>query len=330
MDKYDLMYSYYFPFEWSTDTKNADKTFDAEYSSLVFPTLSLIKGIKFYDNSTFDTYVDLWHYDKKQVPSYGTLWPSEPWEITAATERLVADNKLAYSKSDANIKQVDQLSLNLPVQSELIKQELIKMSNEKYIPTALKGLASSEYALKRYQSSIDWINTHHNAVIGNGPYYLQTFNPAGGVVTLNAFRDNTYPFKTGAYSDFKNPPELRIDTINVPRFLIIGDPYDFDLRVNVNNQSNNSNSFSGIIDYFVSDRNNKIVIEDSYIVNNNSNSQSDSTVQPKLDESGIVAISLNASQTQELAPGPAKMKLIITSTESPKPLIQEITLIARP
>ena len=329
MDKYDLMYSYYFPFEWSTDTKNADKTFDAEYSSLVFPTLSLIKGIKFYDNSTFDTYVDLWHYDKKLVPSYGTLWPSEPWEITAATERLVAVNKLAYSKSDANIKQIDQLSLNLPVQSELIKQELIKMSNEKYIPNALKGLVNLEYALERYRSSIDWINTHHNAVIGNGPYYLQTFNPTGGVVILNAFRDNTYPFKTGAYSDFKNPPELRIDTINVPRFLKIGDPYDFDLRVNVNNQSNGSNSFSGIVDYFVSDRNNKMVIEGSYIVKNNSN-QSNSKVQPNLYESGIVAVSLNASQTQELIPGPAKMKLIITSTESPKPLIQEMTLIARP
>jgi peptide/nickel transport system substrate-binding protein len=331
MDKYDLMYSYYFPFEWSTDTKNADKTFDAEYSSLVFPTLSLIKGIKFYDNSTFDTYVDLWHYDKKLVPSYGTLWPSEPWEITAATERLVADSKLAYSKSDANIKQIDQLSLNLPVQSELIKQELVKMSNEKYIPNALKGLVSLDYILERYQASIDWINTHHNAVIGNGPYYLQTFNPTGGVVILNAFRDNTYPFKTGEYSDFKNPPELRVDTVNVPRFLKIGDPYNFDLRVNINNQSNSSNSFGAIIDYFISDRNNKLVIEGSYTVNNNStNNQSNSEVQPKLDESGIVAVSLNASQTQELIPGPAKMKLIITSIESPKPLIQEMTLIARP
>lgn len=330
MDKYDLMYSYYFPFEWSTDTKNGDKTFDAEYASLIFPTLSLIKGIKFYDNSTFDTYVDLWHYDKKLVPSYGTLWPSEPWEITAATERLVVDNKLAYSKSDANIKQIDQLSLNLPMQSELIKQELIKMSNEKYVPSALKGLVSLEYALERYQSSIDWINIHHNAVIGNGPYYLQTFNPTGGVVILNAFRDNTYPFKTGVYSDFKNPPELRIDAINVPRFLKIGDPYDFDLRINVNNQSIGSKSFSGIIDYFISDRNNKLVVEGSYIMNNNSDNQSNSKVQSKLDESGIIAVSLNASQTQDLVPGPAKMKLIITSTESPKPLIQEMTLIARP
>jgi peptide/nickel transport system substrate-binding protein len=159
---------------------------------------------------------------------------------------------------------------------------------------------------------------------------LQTFNPTGGVVILNAFRDNTYPFKTGAYSDFKNPPELHIDTINVPKFLKIGDPYDFNLRVNAKNQSNGSNSFSGIIDYFISDRNNKIVIEGSYIVNNTSNNQSESKVQSKLDESRIVAVSLNASQTQELIPGPAKMKLIITTKESPKPLIQELTLIARP
>lgn len=330
MDRYDLLYSYYFPFEWSTDTKNNDKTFDAEYSSLIFPTLSLIKGIKFYENSTFDTYVDLWHYDKKLVPSYGTLWPSEPWEITAATERLVADNKLSYSKSDANIKHIDQLSLNLPVQSELVKQELIKMSNEKYLPNPLKGLVSLEYALERYKSSIDWINIHHNAVIGNGPYYLETFNPTGGVVTLNAFRDNTYPFKTGVYSDFENPPELRIDRINIPKFLKIGDPYDFDLQLSINNLSNGSNSFSGIIDHFISDRNNKIVVEGSTVINNSSNNQSDSKGQLQLDESGVVAISLNASQTQELKPGPAKIKLIITSTESPKPLIQENTLIARP
>ena len=33
MDKYDLMYPYYFQYEWSTDTKNNDKTFDAEFSS---------------------------------------------------------------------------------------------------------------------------------------------------------------------------------------------------------------------------------------------------------------------------------------------------------
>jgi peptide/nickel transport system substrate-binding protein len=332
MDKYDLLYSYYFPFEWSTDTKNNDKTFDAEYSSLILPSLSLIKGVKFYDNSTFDTYVDLWHYDKNLVPSYGTLWPSEPWEITAATERLVADNKLSYSKSDANIKHIDQLSLNLPVQAEMIKQELIDMFNEKYIPNPLKGLVSLEYVLERYNSSIDWITTHHNAVIGNGPYYLETFNPTGGVITLKAFRDITYPFKTGIYSEYENPPEIQIVSLNIPKFLKIGEPFDFDVQVDVKNQFNGTNSLKESIDYFVSDRNNKIVIEGSSLINSSFINQSDSRGLPltQMDEPGTAAISLNASQTQELIPGPAKIKLIITSAESPKPLIQEKTLIARP
>jgi peptide/nickel transport system substrate-binding protein len=332
MDKYDLLYSYYFPFEWSTDTKNNDRTFDAEYSSLIFPTLSLIKGIKFYENNTFDTYIDLWHYDKNLVLSYGTLWPSEPWEITAATERLVADNKISYSKSDANIKHIDQLSLNLPVQSEMIKQELIKMANEKYIPNPLKGLVTLDYALERYKASIDWITTHHNAVIGNGPYYLETFNPTGGVVSLKAFRDSTYPFKTGIYSIYENPPELSIVSTNIPKFLKIGEPFDFDIQVSVKNQSNGTNGIKGNIEYFISDRNNKIVTEGSSLINSSSANQSNNKGPPEtqIDESGTANISLNANQTRELIPGPAKIKYIITSAESPKPLIQEKTLIVRP
>ena len=222
--------------------------------------------------------------------------------------------------------------MNLPVQAEMIKQELIEMSNEKYIPNPLKGLVSLDYALERYKSSIDWITIQHNAVVGNGPYYLETFNPTGGVVTLKAFRDSTYPFKTGIYSAYENPPELRIDSMNIPKFLKIGEPFDFDLQVNVKNPSNGTNSIGGDINYFISDRNNKIVVEGSSVINNSFTNQSNNKgqLQTRMDESGTVAISLNASQTQELMPGPAKIKLIITAAESPKPLIQEKTLIARP
>ena len=331
IDKYDLLYSYYFPYEWATDTKNNDLTYDAEYSSLVFPSLSLTKGIEFYDNGTFDTYVDLWHYDKRQIPPYGTLWPSEPWDITAATERLVKENKLSYSKSDANIKGIDQLSLNLPIHSEMIKAELIKMINEKFIPNPLKGLISIDYAIDRYNASINWINDHSNAVIGNGPYYLAEFNPTGGVVTLNAFRDNSYPSKTGEYAEFENPPQLNIEKIDVPKFIKIGQPFDFSIEMSIKNSSNESNPFSGIIDYFVTDRNNKLIIQDELTVNGTDNISSVSNVtnNAKIQDKSI-DIQLNSTQTSELLPGPSKLKLIITAMDSPKPLIQEHTLIARP
>lgn len=331
IDKYDMLYSYYFPYEWSTDTKDDDLTFDAEYASLVFPTLSLIKGIEFHENGTLDTYVDLWHYDKKQIPPYGTLWPSEPWEITAATERLVTDNKLSYSKSDANIKGIDQLSLNLPIQSELISAELTKMINEKYIPNSLKGIVPLDYVLDRYNASIQWINKHHHAVIGNGPYYLDEFNPSGGVVTLKAFRDDTYPIKTGQYSKFTSPPELRVQKIDVPKFIRIGQQFDVALELSIKNSSSDSNPFRGSIDYFVTDRNNKLVIADDvkiYNVKNHSSSSNNSEVGHN--STTTIDIHLNSTQTSELTPGPSKLKLIIATQDSPKPKIHESTLIARP
>ncbi|WP_148686943.1 ABC transporter substrate-binding protein [Candidatus Nitrosocosmicus hydrocola] len=331
IDKYDLLYSYYFPYEWSTDTKNDDLTYDAEYASLVFPTLSLIKGIEFHDNGTFDTYVDLWHYDKKQVPPYGTLWPSEPWDITAATERLVTGNKLSYSKSDANIKGIDQLSLNLPIQSELIRGELAKMVNEKYIPNSLKGLVSLDYVLDRYDASIQWIDEHHNAVIGSGPYFLDEFNPSGGVVTIKAFRDPTYPIKTGQFSYFESPPELIVQKIDVPKFIRIGQQFDFAIELSIKNSSNEYNPFRGMIDYFVTDRNNEQVITGELHVNDSKshNSLLNNTVV-KQNATNPINIHLNSTQTSELIPGPSKLKLIITTLDSPKPTIHESTLIARP
>ncbi|HET6589539.1 MAG TPA: ABC transporter substrate-binding protein [Candidatus Nitrosocosmicus sp.] len=328
MDKYDLLYSYYFPFEWSTDTKNGDNTFDSEYASLVFPTLSLIKGVKFYNNGTFDTYLDLWHYDKKQIPSYGTLWPSEPWEITAASERLVSNNKLSFSKTDANIKGIDQLSLNLPVQADMIKNELIEMKSEKYVPNPLKGLVSLDYVMKRYDASISWIQNHHNAIIGNGPYYLEEFNPTGGVVTLNAFRDGSYPFKVGKFSIYENAPELSIENVNVPKFIRIGQSFAFALDIKSKNTSGEFQPFKGFVDYFLTDRNGKVVAQDKVKINMTSMLNSENVNKSQSDRP--INIYLSSNQTQSLDLGPSKLKIIVTTFESPKPVIREETLLVRP
>ena len=330
MDKYDLLYTYYFPFEWSTDTKNNDKTFDAEYSSLILPSLSLIKGVKFYDNSTFDTYVDLWHYDKNLVPSYGTLWPSEPWEITAATERLDSANKLSYSKADSNIKQNEQLSLVLPSHADLIKNELEEMVKEKYIPNPLKGLVTLDYALNRYNSSIQWINLHHNAVIGNGPYYLNSFNPAGGIITLEKFNDNTYPYKSGYFSSFVNSSQINIDKINVPKFIKIGSPFKIDLTTNFGNSSKMPNQSNTNINYVILDRNNNVVIHDSKNGTNFSNSSNAKINQKANNSTNQISLIVEPNKTKLIPPGPAKLKLFITSAESLRPSIYEYTLIARP
>ena len=330
MDKYDLMYPYYFQYEWSTDTKNNDKTFDAEFSSTVLPSLSLIKGITFNKDNTIDSYVDFWHYDKRQLPLYSSLWASEPWEITAATERLDSANKLSYSKADSNIKQNEQLSLVLPSHADLIKNELEEMVKEKYIPNPLKGLVTLDYALNRYNSSIQWINLHHNAVIGNGPYYLNSFNPAGGIITLEKFNDSTYPYKSGYFSSFVNSSQINIDKINVPKFIKIGSPFKIDLTTNFGNSSKMHNQSNTNINYIISDRNNNVVIHDSKNGTNISDSSNAKINQKANNNTNQISLIVEPNKTKLISPGPAKLKLFITSADSLRPSIYEYTLIARP
>jgi peptide/nickel transport system substrate-binding protein len=332
MDKYDLLYSSYFPYEWSIDTKNNDRTYDAEYSSLALPTLPLNKGIRFNENNTFESYVDMWHFDKKQLPSYGSVWALEPWEITSATERLVANNILSYSKTDSNIKQNEQLSLILPTHAELIKKELEKMKQEKFIPNPLKGLVSLDYALKRYEASIQWIDIHNNAEIGNGPYYLESFNPSGGVITLKKFSDEAYPYKKGYFSNFENPQQIKINKINVPKFITIGDPFKFDIEIAFKDDVNKTKPFDVTINYIVSDRNNNVVIHS--LANGSSYppiKESPASMQNNVSNTpNQISLQIDQDKTKQLSVGPAKLKLFITSETSQRPVIYEYVLIAIP
>jgi peptide/nickel transport system substrate-binding protein len=332
MDRYDLLYSSYFPYEWAIDTKNNDRTYDAEYSSLTLPTLPLNKGIRFNEDNTFESYVDLWHYDKKQLPQYGAVWASEPWEITAATERLVANNKLSYSKSDSNIKQNEQLSLILPTHSELIKQELEKMKQEKFIPNPLKGLVSLDYVMKRYDSSIQWIDVHHNSEIGNGPYYLDSFNPSGGVITLKKFNDSTYPYKKGYFSKFENNQQIKINKINIPKFIRIGEPFKFDIEIVYKGDISKTKKLNETVNYFVSDRSNNVVIHN--VVNNSNYSRLNdihySMQNNASDTSNQISLQIDPDKTKQLSIGPAKLKLFVTSETSQRPIIYEYVLIVIP
>ncbi|MBP1912032.1 hypothetical protein J2747_001325 [Thermococcus stetteri] len=45
-----------------------------------------------------------------------------------------------------------------------------------------------------YDAILTWINGKGHAVISNGPFYLDYYDPSTQVIELRAFRDHTYPF----------------------------------------------------------------------------------------------------------------------------------------
>jgi peptide/nickel transport system substrate-binding protein len=79
------------------------------------------------------------------------------------------------------------------------------MKSERYIPIALRGTVNASEASKRYDASIKCITQHNNAIIGNGPFYLDKYNLSGGVMTIKAFRDSSCPFSIGYWNKYEYP-----------------------------------------------------------------------------------------------------------------------------
>lgn len=311
MSSADLLYPQYFVFEWGKDTGDpADMTKDPEYMAGVQPGLPLIKGTRFLENGTVESYVDQWHFDKKELAGTAGVWAGEPWEITAASERVVTAGKAAFSRGEATSKNVPWLSLIVPSHAEMIRNELAAMKAEGFVPAPLRDSVTPEEASKRYDASINWIDTHRHAVIGNGPFYLDSYNPEGRVITLKAFRDSSYPFEKGHWSQYEKPKIASIDRVFVPRNIIAGqNPLNAEVTVSIDGKpAKNASVF-----YFVSDKDGRTVISGNTTVS---------------DESGTFSIEIPANKTSALPTGPGIMKIFAVSDSAYRPDIQTTTIIA--
>jgi peptide/nickel transport system substrate-binding protein len=306
-----LLYTQYFLFQWGTNTGKGDLTVDPEFMSQAQAALPLIKGFRFISNDQVESYINMWHYDKSEIADAATIWPAEPWEITAATERLVTSGKLAYSNGEATARNVDWLSLLIPVHAEMIKEELQKMKDEGYVPAALKGIVSVANATKRYDASINWITNHNNAVIGNGPFYLDSYNPAGKIITIKAFRDPSYPFPEGYWSSFENPKLATLQSVNAPQFISIGQPtVVVNLAVDVDGKPSND----AIVNFFISNKDDRVVVQGVAKASSASNI-------------GAYSIILRENDTSKLSVGPNTLKIFANGREAFKPDIYSTVLM---
>ncbi|MFL6479517.1 MAG: ABC transporter substrate-binding protein [Nitrososphaera sp.] len=310
MDLSDMMYANYFTQEWGTDTGPGDRTVDPEFTPAASEALNLSKGIRFVTPDRIESYVDIWHYDEKEIADSAVFFPSEPWEILAASERIVLDGKLAYSRSEAQTKGIGWYDPIVREHAELIKAELQKMKNEQFVPAALKDTVTIQDAIKRYDASIDWIERHGHAIISNGAFYLDNFNPAGGTITINAFRDASYPFEAGHWSNYESPQLADITSVDVPRIVAAGQPASIKVDVQVAGQRNGNVT----VDYFVSNKDGAVVIRGK--------------AQPEA--LGQFGIDIPPEMTAKLSPGPNQIKIFATSNEALRPDISSTTILAAP
>ena len=317
MDKSDLLYSLYFMYEWGTNSGDTDPTFDPEYTSRMELGLPYFKGIRFIseNDDIVESYLDQWHYDNKEIAASAGVWAQEPWEITAATERLVLSNALSFSKSQSTTKNAEWLSLIIPAHANLIKNELLKMKNENFIPTPLKGIVNLEEAKKRYEASINWIEKHNHAVISNGAFYLDKYNPSGRTIDIKVFNDSSYPFQRNYWSNFENPKTIQVASVNFSKFIKIGEEKIYEFQILVDNIPMNKSMSSSITAEF-------------FLIDYNGNIISQGKAFPIPNQEGYFQITLSKEETDKIPLGPVTLKLYATMQDSLRPFISPNTFLA--
>jgi peptide/nickel transport system substrate-binding protein len=311
MNKADLIYQLYFPYEWSSKINSTDQTYDPEYAQPAQVALKYLRGTKFLNNSTLVSFVDYWHFDKKEIAEFASVWATSPWEVNAAIERLVKNGVFAYSRTEATVKNIEWLSLIIPSHAQAIKQELEKMKAEGFVPAPLKGMVSVDEALKRYDASIKWITEHNHAIIGNGPYEIKNYNPAGRVISLAAFRDSSYPFPKGYWSIYESPKLAKFEKVQYPKIVTRGLP----LKISGNVTIGGNYISNATLTYFIFDKDNHQVTQGT---------------GKWIDDNGNFLIAINGSSTKAMSIGPNNFQLFVKSNYALRPDIYSGIFISVP
>lgn len=226
MDMNDVLYGIYFLYQWGANDAAQTRMFDSEYSPKANQAANTLKAVRVIDNNTIEVYQDYWHFDNNEIADSAQVWPAMPWELMYAMEKSVTDGKFAFSRSDAVSKNVDWLSLIIPKDAEAMKTYLQEFERDGIIPAALAGFGNSTYCDLRYNATISWIDEHGNAMVSNGPFYLDSYLPEARTISLESFDDPSYPLESGYWKKFEHVQIPKIEKISVPTIVTAGQPLD--------------------------------------------------------------------------------------------------------
>ena len=310
IDMDDVLHSLYFTIEWGAQIDETDKTFDTEFTPRAAQSIQTIKGINQIDEDTIEIYVDYGHFDEKEIAYWATAWSSVPWEITAAMEKAVTDGKTSFSRSGSVSKNVSWLSLIIPNDANIIKNNLQEFKETKHVPQSLKDNGqSSEYFQTRYDSSIKWIEANDHAVISNGPFYLESYSPESRTIKVKAFEDDSYPFKKGAWSVFEKAELPMIKKIDIRKIMQQGE----ESMVTIDTQNTDS------ILYFLTDGQGTVINSNKLELEEDNISFDIVPKDPETLEAGVNSIKIFAISNSVSKPDFYESSFMVTESKTELP-----------
>jgi hypothetical protein len=218
----DLVYAYAFAWRWGVrragDNAHYDPFVDAATASLRRHLIAF--QVKSSDTTSrsfrigdvnfvrellvIDVYLSLAPEDVEQDAVIAPPWSTLPWHVIALMEEAVARDWAAFSQEEATRRNVPWLDL---VRSGELKQKLATLietfARDGFRPDALRAFVGPDEARGRWTALAAFHKTHGHFLVTNGPYKLKGWSADG--MTLEAFRDLTYPLGVGSYDSYAIP-----------------------------------------------------------------------------------------------------------------------------
>jgi hypothetical protein len=216
----DLLYAYMFAYRWGT--RNADGHYDPDIDSATESMRRQLAGLRARGSDavsrsfrvgdvnfvrelfTVEVYATTAPENPERDAIVEPPWSTLPWHLIALMEEAVGRGWAAFSSAEATRRQVEWLDL---VRSEQMNARLASLveafEREGFRPVALQSLVSADEARKRWAALAAFYSTHGHFLVTNGPYQVKRWSAEA--VTLETFRDLTYPLGVGSYDAYAVP-----------------------------------------------------------------------------------------------------------------------------
>jgi hypothetical protein len=216
----DLLYPYVIAWRWGGQQDSAE--YDpaiARATALARASLlglrveasdTTSKSIRFGDVTVsrellvIDAYFDVATGDLDRLAGVAPPWSSVPWTVLALMEETVRRGWAAFSQEEATRRGMPWLDLvRSPELARRMAGLIAAFARDGFRPVGLDSLVTVEEARQRWVALAAFYSEHGHLLVTNGPYRLKGWSP--GAVTLDAFRDLSYPLGVGSFDALAIP-----------------------------------------------------------------------------------------------------------------------------
>ncbi len=218
----DLLYAYAFAYRWGERAPGEAGRYDPFIDTASASVRRHLRGVRITgvdaasksfrvgdvnfvrEIFTVEVYLDAAPGDPLRSALLAPPWSTLPWPVLVLMEEAVTRGWAAFSADEARRRGVPWLDL---VRSKEIGARLAALAaefeREGSTPVPLQGLVGAEEARRRWAALAAFYKANGHLLVTNGPYRLKAWSTDG--VTLEAFRDLTYPLGVGSYDAYAIP-----------------------------------------------------------------------------------------------------------------------------